>query len=247
MLHFLAHNAKHTRVRLASTFLTIATLAGFASLSPRMAASSIFFSGNLKTDATFTDCQGAPCTLTTDTDYATFAAVVDSFTVTSASTMTAITYSYGGGTSVTGTVVAAGGLEPYLSLFDGNGIFLASTFFGTTCPAGANTLSNHHCDDVSLDGGTLPAGTYYIALSAFANSSYAENSGVGTLWDGFSGLGNLQTDENLNYAFDVILTPNSVSPPPPTVPEPNYVLLMGIALAAPFFLRRMKLRADMHA
>jgi hypothetical protein len=211
-----------------------------------MAASSIFFSGNLKTDATVTDCQGAPCTLTSDVDYAQFAAVVDSFNVASTSTMTAITYSYGGGTSVGGQTVASGGLEPYLSLFDASGNFLASTYFGTTCPAGANTYDGN-CFDVSLDGGTLSAGTYFIALTAYANMSYAENLGVGNLSDGFTGLGNLQPDEDLHYAYDVILTPNSVSPPPPIVPEPNYVFLAGIALVAPFFLKRMKLRTDTHA
>ena len=64
----------------------------------------------------------------------------------------------------------------------------------------------------------------------------------GNLSDGFTGLGDLQLDEDLHYAFDVILTPNS-APPPPPVPEPNYIFLMGIALLAPFFLRKM--RAEM--
>ena len=160
--------------------------------------------------------------------------------------MSAITYSYGGGTSLTGPSVAAGGLEPYLSLFDASGNFLASTYFGTTCPAGANTYDGN-CYDESLDGGTLAAGTYYIALTAYQNISLAENYGSGNLSDGFTGIGFLASDEDLHYAYDVILTPNSAPPPPPAVPEPNYVFLMGIALVAPFFLRRMKLRADVCA
>ncbi len=242
MLQFLAQYTKQSRF--APTLLTIATLAVLAGASPRMAASTLFFSGNLRTDATVLDC-GFGCTLNssdTDFDYAQFAAVVDSFTVSSTSTMSAITYSYGGGTSLTGPSVAAGGLEPYLSLFDASGNFLASTYLATTCPAGANTYDGH-CYDVSLDGGTLAAGTYYIALTAYANMSLAENYGSGNLSDGFTGLGNLQPDEDLHYAFDVILTPNSAPPPP--VPEPNYTFLMGIALVAPFFLRKM--RAEMSA
>jgi hypothetical protein len=241
MLQFLAQYTKQSRF--APALLTIATLAVLAGTSPRMAASDIFFSGNLRSDATFTAC-GDACTLSssdTDFDYAQFAAVVDSFTVASTSTMSAITYSYGGGTSLSNVAVAAGGLEPYLSLFDSAGNFLNSTYFGTQCPAGANKYDGN-CDDESLDGGTLAAGTYYIALSAFDNMSFAENQGL-NLSDGFTGLGDLQDDEDLHYAFDVILTPNSAPPPP--VPEPNYISLMGIALVAPFFLRKM--RADTHA
>jgi hypothetical protein len=250
MLQFLAHWAKPIRVRVAPALLTIATLAVLAGTSPRMAASSLFFSGNLRTDATSTDCQGTPCTLTTDGDYAQYAAVVYSFNVASASTMTAITYSYGGGTSMTGALVAAGGLEPYLSLFNADGSFRTSAYLATTCPDGAKTYDGN-CYDVALNGGTLNAGTYYIALSAYANMSYAENYGAGNLSDGFTGAGSLALDEDLHYAFDVILTPDSPPPPPPppppVVPEPNFTILMGTAFAGLFFLREMKLRAETQA
>jgi hypothetical protein len=66
--------------------------------------------------------------------------------------------------------IAGGVFEPSLSLFDGSGNFLASTFFGTTCPAGAqtNTMSGF-CYDVLLDGGVLAQGTCQIAISAFEN------------------------------------------------------------------------------
>src|ERR1700753_3532626 len=129
MLHFLAQYTKPSRF--APALLTLATFATLAGASPRMHADTTFFSGNLRTDATVTSC-GTGCTLgsgDTDFDYAQFAAVVDSFTVSSTSTMSAITYSYGGGTSLTGASVAAGGLEPYLSLFDASGNFLPSTYF----------------------------------------------------------------------------------------------------------------------
>jgi hypothetical protein len=53
------------------------------------------------------------------------------------SNLEAIAFSYGGGTNGNGTMVAEGGFEPYLNLFDSAGDFLASTFFGTTCPPGA--------------------------------------------------------------------------------------------------------------
>jgi len=243
MLQFLTQYTK--QLRFAPAFLTIATLTALASALPCM-ADTTFFSGNLRTDATVLDC-GPGCTLGpsySDFDYAQSAAVVDSFVVASTSTMSAITYSYGGGTSLTSAVVAAGGLEPGLSLFDASGNFLASTYFATTCPLGANTYDGN-CLDVSLDGGTLAAGKYYIALSQYSNRSFADNYDAGNLSDGFTGLGILQSDEDLHYAFDVILTPNSTPPPP--VPEPNYLFLMAFALGAPFLVTKMKLHAGMHS
>jgi len=178
-------------------------------LSGPASASTLFFSGNLRTDANVVSC-GQGCTLgaaNSDYDYAQWAAVVDSFAVTTTSTMAAITYSYAGGVSRTGAVVAAGGLEPYLSLFDASGNFIASTYYATTCPPGANSL-NGNCFDVELNGGTLLPGTYQIALTDFDNASVAENYGAPyQLADGFTGLGSLQPGENLDYAFDVVLTP----------------------------------------
>jgi hypothetical protein len=201
--------------------------------SPSVKAGTIFFSGDLRTGATVLDC-GSGCTLgpsNTDGDYAQWAAVVKTFVVSSASTMQAVTYSYGGGTSKTGPVVPAGGFEPYLSLFDASGDFLASTFSVTTCPAGANTVGGN-CFDVLLDGGFLAPGTYQIALTAFDNMSLAENNAPPLLLtDGFTGLGNLAPGENLNYAFDVILAGGSG----PSVPEPATYWLLTPALGLLYF------------
>jgi len=210
-------------------------------LFPLLEAETFSFAGNLRTDANVTGC-GSGCTLgasNTDGDYAQFAAVVDTFSVSTTSEMQAATFSYGGGVNGAGQTIAQGGFEPYLSLFDASGDFLASTFFGTTCPAGANTntLSNE-CFDELLDGGALAPGKYQIAISAFENLSLAENFGTGTLADGFTGLGNLNAGEDLHYAFDVILTPTSTS----TVPEPSMGWLLCGAVLAPAVVRGVKLR-----
>ena len=190
-------------------------------------ADTISFAGNLRDDANVTSC-GSGCTLgpsNPDSDYAQWAAVVDSFTVSTASGMQAVTFSYGGGVNGAGTTIAQGGFEPYLSLFDSSGTFLASTFFGTNCPAGANTNTDSgQCFDVALDGGTLAPGSYQIAISAFQNLSFAENLGTGTLADGFTGLGNLAAGEDLHYAFDVVLS--STTP----VPEPSAGWLLAGAM-----------------
>jgi hypothetical protein len=197
-------------------------------------ADAIFFSGNLRTNATVTNC-GSGCTLglgNTDLEYANWAAVTYSFVVSTATTVQAITYGYAGGTSLTGAIVPSGGLEPYLSLFDSSGDLLTSSFSGT-CPATANTLGGN-CFDVQLDTTPLlQPGTYIIALSAWENLSLAENLGTGTLADGFTGLGNLNPGENLNYAFDVIL-PNNI--PPSNAPELSSGLLVMAALGAIAFL-----------
>jgi hypothetical protein len=207
---------------------------------PLARADVISFVGNLRTDANVISC-GSGCTLgpsNTDGDFAQWAAVVDDFTVSDTSTMQAVTFSYGGGVNGNGQTIAEGGFEPYLSLFDASGNFLASTFFGTTCPAGANTNTvSGQCFDELLDGGTLAPGSYQIAISAFENLSLAENFGTGTLADGFTGLGNLNPGEDLHYAYDVILT--STSP----VPEPSLVWLLGgamLLLAAVRASRRRK-------
>jgi PEP-CTERM motif len=206
---------------------------------PAHSSTVLFFSGNLR-NANVTSC-GSGCTLgasNSDGDYAQWAAQVESFTVSTTTSMEAITYSYGGGTSLTGAVVPAGGLEPYLSLFDGSGNFLTSTFWGsitgTNCPPGAGLVGGV-CDDVELDGGTLTPGTYYIALSAWENMSFAENLGTGTLADGFTGLGNLGDGENLNYAFDVILPDNVTA-----TPEPASMALLAAGLGGLVLRKRSK-------
>lgn len=213
-------------------FGLLSLLLGLASSLP---ADVIFFSGNLETNATVTAC-GSGCTLNpiTDTpsDYAQWAAVVYDFHVATTTSMEAITYSYGGGTSLTGASVPPGGFTPYLSLFDASGNFLASTYNGTYCPPGANTF-NGNCDDVLLDGGVLTPGDYQIALSAYENMSFAENLGTGTLADGFVGLGNFDGD-TLNYAFDVVLS-NQV-----TIPEPATLGIVSISF--PLLLLRVRRR-----
>ncbi len=228
---------RSNELKIFSQVLFVALTAfAFLPLSNSLKAETIFFSGNLRTNSNIISC-GTGCTLgaaNSDGDYAQWAAVASTFTVTQNTTMEAITYSYAGGTSQTGAVVPAGGLEPYLSLFDSSGNFLASTFFGTTCPPGAASL-NGNCFDIELDGGTLTPGTYQIVLSAFENMSVAENNGPpATLADGFTGLGNLAAGENLNYAFDVIL------PDQPSIPEPLSLGLFLTGLAALPISRRFR-------
>jgi hypothetical protein len=219
----------------SSSLLLVATLL-LAGAAASAKADVIFYSGDLRTDANVTSCGGG-CTLgpgNTDLEYANWAVATYSFVVNTTTTVQAITYGYAGGTSLTGAIIPGGGLEPYLSLFDSSGNFLTSSFTGT-CPATANTIGGN-CFDVQLDTTPLlQPGTYTIALSAWENMSFAENLGTGTLADGFTGLGNLNPGESLDYAFDVILPGNI---PPGSAPEPGTGLLVMAALGAAAVLHR---------
>lgn len=192
---------------------------GAALVCSSAAASTISYVGDLRSDATFLPPDPDPG----DAEFAQWAAVVKTFHLSTLSSVTATTFGYGGGTNGNGASIAAGGFEPYLSLFDAAGNFLASTFSGVTCPPGAGSY-NGACYDVTLDAGTLAAGDYQIAISAFENMSLAENSG-GVLLDGFTGLGNLASGEDLHYAFDVDIA--STTP----VPESTTLIPMAISIA----------------
>jgi hypothetical protein len=221
----------------------IALLLFSVALAVPVRAEVLFYSGNLRSNANITGC-GPSCTLDpindSDATYAQWAAFSVSFLLNHPFDVTAVTYSYGGGASLTGPIVAAGGFEPYFSLFDGSGNFLASTYLGVTCPPGANTF-NGFCYDVKLDAGVLPAGSYTLVLSEYTNILLAENLGSPyKLADGMTGLGNLNGTENLKFAFDLILPASTTAAPEPASGE---LLLMGIALVAVARPRRVRARS----
>ena len=135
------------------------------------------------------------------------------FTLSTSATVRIQSWGYGGsasapgGTNAAGTVIAAGGFDPYISLFAGTGInatFLASNDDGL-CPPG--TRVSGFCLDPTLTI-NLPAGSYTLAFSVFENFSFAENLGVGTVGDLFINLGNYydafsNTLRTPRYAFDI--------------------------------------------
>ena len=118
-----------------------------------------------------------------------------------------------GAVSVTSTGVAAGGVDPYFSLFSGNG---ASATFVDSNDAQATTSGG----DFTWSG-LLAKGRYEIALGAFENLSFAENLGTGTLGDGFTMLGDPNSLGNGGYAL-TLTTP---------IPEPSGAWLVAIGLA----------------
>jgi hypothetical protein len=130
------------------------------------------------------------------------------FAVLTTSTVVIQSYGYGGSTNapggrnLAGARIPAGGFDPYLSLFAGAGpgaTFLASNDDGACPPAAPD---NGLCADSRLTLSLTP-GKYTVVVSAFENMSLSENTGAGTLGDGFIGLGNYDALRSTNYAIDI--------------------------------------------
>lgn len=128
---------------------------------------------------------------------------------------------------------AAGGVDPYFTLFQGSSApaatFLASNF--------AQAFSTGGDFLISL---ALAAGDYFMAIGAFANMSLAENLGIGTLGDGFIGLGEPAFLGTTYY--ELVVTADGSAPPSSEVPEPSSLLLLSSGIAA--FTRRRKRNTD---
>lgn len=119
-------------------------------------------------------------------------------------------------TTFTSEGFAAGGFDPYFSLFSGTG-------------ASATWLASNYDQAFSTGGDfsialALPVGRYTVALGAFANLSFAENLGSGPWADGFTGLGDPTALGDASYRL-VVTAP---------VPEPASAALLlagGLMLA----------------
>jgi hypothetical protein len=108
---------------------------------------------------------------------------VDDFEIANNTALHPITVPVAGLVSFTSLGFAAGGIDPYFTLFSGTG------------PGALFVDSNY--DEAFSTGGdfshtfALSAGDYTVAMGTFANMSFAENNPDAdpTLGDGFTGLG----------------------------------------------------------
>jgi hypothetical protein len=162
------------------------------------------------------------------------------FTVGAPSTVTLLTLSYAGGTNAAGDVIARGGFDPILALFDSTGVLLDTNDDGD--PADVPTDINGLTFDTFLSI-ALDPGTYTVSVMQFDNFADGPN-----LSDGFSraGEGNFTAafgcgatqfcDAGLgardsHWAFDVL---NAEQAAIVGVPEPGSILFAcgGLALLA---------------
>lgn len=173
-----------------------------------------------------------------DDDLASFA-----FTVSTPGTVIIQTFGYAGGINGAANLIAAGGFDPTITLFDGSGALLLFQDDDTPeCNVVAADPVTGECFDVYLTT-ILAAGSYLAVISQFDNYAIGPN-----LSDGFTqdGAGNFTSvfgcepgvfcdvdadDRTGAFALD-ITTPNAV------VPVPAAAWLFGGALAALLRLRR---------
>jgi hypothetical protein len=122
----------------------------------------------------------------------------------------------------------AEGIDPYFTIFsggDGTATFLDSNYVQAFSTGG----------DISQTM-NLAAGSYFVALGVFANMSFAENLGGGTLQDGFTGLGGPVFMGSTYYELDITdRTPGSTD-----TPEPG-AWICGPSLGLLYLLRRRRL------
>ncbi len=97
-------------------------------------------------------------------------------TLVTTGTINLQTYGFGGGANAAGSVIPAGGFDPFVGLFEGTGagaVFLNGTSdeltnYAPGCPpAGTVTIGSvsGQCGDVFLSFPVLAAGTYTVILS----------------------------------------------------------------------------------
>jgi len=144
----------------------------------------------------------------------------DDFDIANNVAVHAFTVPIAGTVSFDSNGFAAGGADPYFTLFSGSG-------------DGATVLGSNYDQAFTIGGDflldfALAAGDYQVAMGVFANMSFAENAGAGTLADGFIGLGEPDYLGSTYYELVVTVPDKPVEP----VPEPSTLLLLAIGLAS---------------
>lgn len=185
------------------------------------------------------------------------------FTAPTANTLVR-TWSYAGGTNGSGQVIAAGGFDPILSVFDASGglvgssLLLATNDNGDACPTNAPNCVNTDpvtasaFDSLMLLGGLNPGGVYALVLSQADNAPNGPNFGGGFTQMGqgnftateFPCGGSGFCDANLaqrngNWAVDISGV-GSASLPGSGVPEPGSMLMLLSGAAGLAILRRRR-------
>ena len=199
-------------VGIAVTSLTAATLT--VGLSPAQAA-NFSYTG----------------TLSNPNDFKSFL-----FTANGASTVNLRSYSYAGGTNAAGTVIAAGGFDPILSLFNSTGALIQTVDDGPLAVP-ADPVTGRLFDTNFSQA--LAAGDYRVVVSQYRNFAIGPNfsNGFPSNQTSFQDVtGALRT---VNYAFDITGVDTATGPSNPTsVPEPFTIVGTLVGATAAFRMRK---------
>jgi hypothetical protein len=173
------------------------------------------------------------------------------FTLSTPSTVTLETWSYGGGTDAAGQVIPRGGFSTVLSVFSGSGSLIGYQINGG-CPPQNIDSTTLLCGDTVLKESNLAVGNYLVAVTEDINIPNGLNLSSGFFEDGmgnFSGpafcasAGSFKdfgcNQRTGNFELD-ILGANTATP----VPEPAAFVLAGCGLLAIFEVIRHKRRAS---
>jgi hypothetical protein len=173
--------------------------------------------------------------LTKDNDVQLF-----NFSVGAPSNVTLRTWSYAGGTNAAGNVIARGGFDPILALFNSSGVFISQNDDG-----GANVpadVTGAHYDTFLTS--SLAAGNYTVAVMQFDNFANGPLLADGFRRDGAANnnFRNGFTDvtgsfRDSHWAFDILNVDQAVVVGSP-VPEPSTLFLLGAGLGGLILARR---------
>jgi hypothetical protein len=174
------------------------------------------------------------------------------FTAPSAS-VTVRTWSYAGGTDAAGQLIAPGGFDPILSVFDATGGLTAGSLLlaNNNDGAGVATDLGNGFDSLLLIPGLSAGGTYAVVLSQNDNAANGPVFGSGFVRDGqgnftpgaFGCLGTSFCDSsanqrNGNWEVDILGVGSATIQGTATTPEPTSILLSAAGIAGLALLRR---------
>jgi hypothetical protein len=168
--------------------------------------------------------------------------IEENFTLSSSSSLTIFTTSYGGGTNLDGTTTKPGGFEPMISLFDGAGNFVAGE--DVTSPIAKTDTSTGLALDAYLTDPSAPAGAYIAVLTDWLNQQPPTATNLSSGFVDLGSGGSNFVDEQFNARSGSYTVDISAAGSIAAVPEPATLWMVLPAIAVMAALRRRRARAN---